>query len=193
MNLFNFFKKEKYLVDPADGVARMWEDDFCQIEILHRDNLTFLSKQLQIAQAFGEEHQTATGFTDIMAREENPVLTIDIELRADFLEQNLLSLKLPKYLKIQIDDGPILISDNSKTKAYGFRNFIIFFETEGEFVKNIWVTAKQIISKTELYTIIQALYNLGEGTFLILVDWNSNELVDLSDMRQIRRYLNNIK
>jgi hypothetical protein len=79
--------------------------------------------------------------------------------------------------------------ETGRTKAFGFSNFTIFFDTEDEFVKNIWIHIGLIVSAPQFDLIQDVLYTLGEECELLLIDWNSLELFDLADKTQIQKYL----
>ena len=76
-----------------------------------------------------------------------------------------------------------------KTQGFGFSDFTLFFDTEGEFVKNKWVKFEPLTSTDNFDLISSALYYLGEENDLIMVDWNSDEIVDLKNKNQIKEYL----
>ncbi len=86
-------------------------------------------------------------------------------------------------------DGKFLDCETGDTRAFGFSNFTIFFDIQGDFVKNIWIDIHLIVSAPQFDTIQAALYFLGEECELVLIDWNSSELFDLAYKTQIEKYL----
>ena len=94
-----------------------------------------------------------------------------------------------KAKNINYNSHKIIDCEKGLTKAFGFSNFTIFFDTEFEFVKNIWLSNSLIVSVKQYDLIKSALYSLGEECEMLLVDWNSLELFDLKDRNQIDKYL----
>lgn len=189
MGFWNFFKAKKESPASAKTVVHVRDDDYCQIEILHVDNVSFLKEQIDISREFSEAHKAENGFTDIWVRNANPVLTISKEIREDYFVQALSLHKVPKHENIQIDYGLAESMRVGKINAYGFENFSLVFEIDGEYVKHIWITNEGALSGTELDIITSALYYLGEENSFILIDWNSDDLIDLTNKGQIHNYL----
>lgn len=80
----------------------------------------------------------------------------------------------------------------NNTIAYGFPNFTVFVSTydDDELVKVIWLHVYSLIMHVwQREAITNALYDLGTSTDLVLADWNSLELYDLSDKKDIDRFL----
>jgi hypothetical protein len=104
------------------------------------------------------------------------------------LELMLVNLKLPKFQSIEYGDDESVVVENSR--AFGFENFILFFDTKDEFVNNIWVNVPFGTGSANYDAILNVLYDLGESYDLIMMDWNSDRLVDLKNRTDIRKYLN---
>jgi hypothetical protein len=175
--------------EPNEYIPAFWEDDYCQIEIVPKENREFIMMQIGQIDEFSAKSKADHGFTDIFARGKMPTPTISMELRADYLENTLLSSQFPKAARIRFDGREILNCETGDTRAFGFPNFTIFFDTKGEFVNNIWIDNDLIVSAPQFDTIQAALYTLGEECELVLVDWNSSELFNLADKTQIEKYL----
>ncbi|HEV2480594.1 MAG TPA: hypothetical protein VGS79_13050 [Puia sp.] len=175
--------------DPNEYVPAFWDDDYCQIEIVPKENKEFIVKQIGQIKDFSAKSKVDYGFTDIFVRGKMLTPTISKELRADYLEKTLLSFQFRKANHIRFDGREILDCETGDTRAFGFPNFTIFFDMQGDFVKNIWIDIHLIISAPQFDIIQAALYALGEECELVLVDWNSSELFDLADKTQIDKYL----
>lgn len=183
----NYFKSHK--ADSAEYIPVIWEDDYCKVELIPGANLSFVLRQIKEANLFAEEHRTELGYTAVFMRKDNPMKTISEEIRADYLRKAIISFRLPELTKMRYQGGSLEYFSGSNTSAFGFPWFTLFFDTEGEFVKNIWVKFAQITSGNDVDIIISSLYNLGEENDLILVDWNSDDIIDLKNKNQIRNYL----
>ena len=195
MGLFsflNFFKPDKNItpsLDPNEYVPAFWQDDYCQVEIVPIENKMFIENQSRQIDELAFKSKTDYGFTETFGRDKMPTTTISREIRIDYFENMLTGYKFEKAKHIRYDKNEILDCETGKTKAFGFSNFTIFFDSEDEFVKNIWIHIGLIVSMTQFKLIESALYSLGEDCKLILIDWNSLELFDLADKTQIQRYL----
>jgi hypothetical protein len=115
------------------------------------------------------------------------------EIRADYLEYTLSGLGLPKAAHIRYEGRKIIDGASSKTKAFGFPYFVIFFDVANEYVKNIWIAISPGESIPSIDLIRSVLYTLGESHDFILIDWNTQELIDLRDLRQVHHYLMSYK
>jgi hypothetical protein len=195
MGLFSFLKftkAEKPAIpgsDPNEYVPALWEDDYCQIEIVPAENKSFIVKQAKELDGLTESVKTDHGFTEAFERGAMPTQTLSKKIRAEYLELTLLGLQFHKAKHIRYNKSEILNCETGNTKAFGFSNFTIFFNREEVFVKNIWLHIGLIVSITQFDLIETALYTLRKECGLILIDWNSQELFDLSDKTQIQRYL----
>lgn len=49
------------------------EDDYCQVEILPVENLSFYKRQAREIEDFADEHREGVGFTDMYVREKKPI------------------------------------------------------------------------------------------------------------------------
>jgi len=195
MGLFSFFKFSKaakpatLTFDANEYVPAFWEDDYCQIEIVPFENKVFVLGQAIAIEDLTQKSKTDYGFTATFERDKMPVQTLSKKIRIKYLEQTLLGFQFRKAKHIRYNNSDILNCETDRTKAFGFSNFTIFFDTEEEFVKNIWIHIGLIVSVTQFNLIETALYTLGEECGLILIDWNSLELFDMSDKTQIKKYL----
>ena len=196
MKLLNFFKTfrqktaSKNEVRADSYLPSFWEDDYCQIEIVPFENKEFILKTFRQVSDLSNNSITEFGFTETFGRGQMPETTFSKEIRTDYLEQLLTGFEFEKAKSINYESHKTLDCENGSTKAYGFSNFTIFFDTEDEFVKNIWLSISLIVSARQYDLIKSALYRLGEDCEMVLIDWNSLELFDLRDRTQINKYLN---
>ncbi|RXK62174.1 hypothetical protein ESA94_03940 [Lacibacter luteus] len=195
MGLFSFLnflkadKNQKVEFDPNEYVPSFWEDDYCQIEIVPAENRYFIKKQSQQIDELASKSRTDYGFGETFERGPMPVTTRSKEFRVNFFEKTLTDFKFQKARHIRYNKSEILNCESGKTKAFGFSNFTIFFDTDDEFVKNIWVDIGLIVSVPQLDLIQDTLYTLGEECELVLIDWNTLSLYDLAYKSQIQDYL----
>jgi hypothetical protein len=196
MKLLYFFKTfrqrttSKNAVKVHSYLPSFWEDDYCQIEIVPFENREHILKSIEQISDLAKNSRTDFGFTETFERGQMPVNTFSKEIRIDYLEKLLAGFEFEKAKSINYDSQKILNCELGQTKAYGFSNFTIFFDTEHEFVKNIWLSISLIVSVRQYDLIKSALYCIGEECEMVLIEWNSLELFDLRDRTQIDKYLN---
>jgi hypothetical protein len=169
-------------------IASFWEDDYCQVEIVPGDNRTFIEEQIEKIEKFTKTADTGLGFTDALVRAGMLFPTDKIELRTESFESLLAAANLKKADRIKMD-GQHFLPRESPTRAFGIPGFFIFFYAEGEFIKDIWLTPGFIADTAWFDMLLTALIKLGEDFSFILVDWNSLELIDLKNKKDIRKYL----
>ncbi|MPR36153.1 hypothetical protein GBK04_23095 [Cytophagaceae bacterium SJW1-29] len=175
----------------ADGyLPSFWEDDYCQIEIASFENKEYILKTIRQISDLANNSRTDFGFTETFGRGQMPIKTYSKEIRTYYLDKLLTEFEFEKAKSINYDSHKILNCETGSIKAYGFSNFTIFFDTQDEFVKNIWLSISLIVSVRQYDLIQSALYCLGEECEMVLIDWNSLELFDLRDRTQIDKYLN---
>src|SRR5258706_5367263 len=155
---------------------------------IFRTGQAFIQKQAEQIDELATKSRTDYGFTETFGKGPMPVTTVSKEIRFDYFEKTLTDFKFQKARHIRYDKNNILNCETGKTKAFGLSNFTIFFDTEDEFVKSIWIDIGLIVSAPQFGLILEALYTLGEECELVLIDWNSLELFDLADKTQIQKY-----
>lgn len=190
MRLFDkIFGRKKNPEIEDENLPSFWEDDYCQIEIVPRENIEHIEKSIKQIDEFTEKTRTEYGFTDIFVREGLPSPTINEELRTDYFEKLLTEKGFEKAMKIRFDVYTIIECSKTTSNAFSLPCFNFFYDCEDEFIENIWLSISQITSTEHYNKILETLYELGEGFNLVLIDWNSSQLIDLSNRKQIERYL----
>ncbi|WP_018343735.1 hypothetical protein [Cytophaga aurantiaca] len=190
MRLLSFLKAFfKSNIQANASTPVFWEDDYCQIEIVPFENRDFILAQSTKINTVIEQSKIQFGFTEIFGRESMPANTVSKEIRIDYFENLLVESGFQKSRYIQYETSKMLDSNVSKTKAYTCSNFILFFDVEGEFINNIWLTFGLIVSVTQYNCIETLLHSLGNECDMILIDWNSTMLIDLKEKNQINEYL----
>jgi hypothetical protein len=171
----------------------LWEDEYCLVEIVSTENKSFIKKQASDIEDFSKKNFDGYGFKDMFVLGEMPAPTVSLELRVDAFEILLNRHRIPKAKQIQYGKGEKLDYEKSISKAHGFPQCTIFFNTvdAGEFINRIWFDIIPGISMEQLNLFQNLLYDLGKSYEFILVDWNSLELVELRDWVQVKNYLKN--
>ena len=144
------------------------------------------SESLRIAK-FGNEHYDGHGFTEITAVDSCPFPIIKSHINEKELIDTFEIIGLPKIMDIYYD-GKKKPIENSKTKAYGENLMGIFYETNDSIISNLWFANYNFENKDKSL-ISKALNEIGNKFDLILVDWNSCEIIDLKKDEEIENYL----
>lgn len=172
-----------------ENLPSFWEDDYCQIEIVPRKNIEYIEKSIKQIDEFTEKTRTEYGFTDIFIRDDMPFPTIDEELRTDYFEKLLTENGFEKATKIRYDGYTIIDYSKTSSNAFSLPCFDFFYDCNDAFINNIWISTSLITSNDHFNKILETLYRLGESCELVLINWNSSELIDLADKNQIKKYL----
>ena len=166
----------------AKGTIFYHEDDFCQIEIVPRENLSELIKEADNISDFTSEN----GYSDIYVREENKVSLKTKKISKSELESLLAKLGTEKHTEIITGYGSDYRVKSENTIGFGKDYSAVYFDFENDIVKNIWITNLYGLNHEN---VINTLLEIGEKWNLIMMDWNSSELIDLSNKKMIEKYL----
>lgn len=190
MKLFDkIFRRKTNTKIEDENLPSFWEDDYCQIEIVPRMNIEYIRQSIKQIGEFTEKTRTEYGFTDIFVRDGLPFPTINQEFLIDTFENLLADKGFEKAMKIHYDGYTIIDCSRNTSNAFSLPCFNFFYDCKDEFVKNIWISISLITSTEHFNKILETLYEMGETYELVLIDWNSCELIDLTDKKQIESYL----
>jgi hypothetical protein len=161
------------------------EDDYRQVEIVSSENFEELIKQAENVQDFADQHFDGSGYTDVIVREDNGLKLNQRGIGTNELDSFLSELGLVKYSEVSTGIRPGEM-ESKNTIGYGQNYRAIFFDYETDTVQSIWITGTPDVEKT-LYA--EVLNKVGMKWNLLLMDWNSLELIDLRNKEQIEKYL----
>ena len=179
-------KENKIKPDNTANSIFYHEDDYRQVEIVPIENFNELIKQAENVQDFAEKHFDGGGYTDIMVREDNRLKLKERGIRPSELDLILSELPIKKFTEVSTGIRPGEMKSEN-TFGYGENYNGIFFDFDSDSVRGIWIAGSPKINKEKL-TI--ALNEIGNKWNLLLMDWNSLEIVDLKNKEQIEKYLN---
>ncbi len=166
----------------AKGTIFYHEDDFCQIEIVPKENLSDLLKQADNISDFSAEN----GYSDIYVREENKVSLKSREIDKTELEKLLTELGTEKHTEVITGYGSDYRVKSENTIGFGKEYSAIYFDFENDKVKNIWITNLFGLNHDK---VVEVFSKIGEKWNLVLMDWNRSELIDLSNKEMINKYI----
>jgi hypothetical protein len=184
----SYFKSIFNSTEPESRTSIMlWEDDYMLREIFSSKNIEFAKSESTRIAKFGEEHYDGNGFTDITIVDSCPFPIAKSNIAETDLINTFEIIGLPKIMDIYYagEKKPI---ENSKTKVYGENLMGIFYETNDSTISNLWF-ANYNFKNEDKSLISKALNEIGNKFDLILVDWNSCEIIDLKKIEEIETYL----
>ena len=190
MRLFDkIFGRQTKIKNDYKELPILWEDDYCQIEIVPRRNIKNIISSTDIIENFTKKAGTDYGFTDIYMREALPFPTINEELRIDYFENFLTGKGFERAKQIRHNGSKIIDCSTISLDVFSLPCFNFFYDYENGFIKNIWISTSNITSEDYCSKILETLYEIGESNDLVLIDRNCSNLIDLTDRKQIKDYL----
>lgn len=162
------------------------EDDFCQVEILPNENFNALIKQAHNVQQFAAKHFDGAGYSDMILRDDHKIELSERGINPIELETILSQLGSQRHTSVTTGITPgEMTSENTIGFGKNYRG--LFYDFESDTVKNIWIAG---FLEVDLDKQAKVFNELGEKWNLLLIDWNSLELIDLKNKSQINKYLN---
>jgi len=167
------------------GTIFYHEDDFGQVEIIPSENFERLIKEAENVKDFSEKHFEGGGFTDIYVREQSGLKLEERKIKVSELNDILSKLSVEKHTIATTGIRPDeMLSKN--TFGYGENYNGLFFDFKEDIVSNIWVSGRLNVNDEKL---ISVMNEIGTKWNLLLMDWNSLELIDLQNKEQIKKYV----
>jgi hypothetical protein len=166
------------------------EDLYCQVEVVPRENLLALNSENEKINEFSEAHRSGLGYTDIYARGEHQIKTISRCITLDEFEALLTAFGFRKISNLYSGYGSYEeICKN--TFAFKFDFSVVFCDLQDGLIKNIWLDGFRFNKESELKeSLVSCLNQIGEKWNLILNDWDLCEAIDLNNISEIERYVN---
>lgn len=183
--ILELFKSSKS--DETD-LPSFWDDDYCQIEIISNKNIKHIHESIRQIDEFDKNNRTPYGFKGVFIRKELPFSTLNEKLRIEKFEQLFIEKGFDKAKQILYNSNRINCSKKTPN-AFSLPCFNFFYDVKGGIINNIWISTSLITSTDHFNTIKETLNELGINYGLVLINWNSSELIDLTDKNQIKEYL----
>lgn len=166
------------------------EDDYRQIELVPAENLDFLNHELTEIEAFARRQDAGPGYDEVFMRHEIPVALDAKAFRKDHFIALLTGAGLSKAL-IKDASGFAFQDWENGMSAYGDASLSVFFESDEGFIQTIWLSINRHAKGIREEKGVLLLWQMGEKMNLVLADWNSLEIVPLTDEDKVRAYLKN--
>ena len=186
MGFLDYFKVKTNQKDNASSLLFFHEDDFCQIQLLPKENLNFIKLQCTQIEDSSQKNFDGVSYKEVFIRDENPIELCTKQIQKNEFENSLLAHKFQRASKVLTGYGQsyrILAPD---TIGFGCDYAAIYFNFHNDIVKNIWLTQAWNLEREKL---ILFLNKVGLKWDLLLVDWEAAVFVDLSNKQAILNYL----
>ena len=171
-------------------MARIYfhEDDFCQIEILPAENLSFCLEQAERISAFAGEHKAGLGYSEVFMRKDAPVSLYSKSITADTLQEYLGEI-LPEFDEVYTGYGTHE-EKCSFTRAFGKdTNTVVFYSNKEALANHIWLTL-DIMKSDDIVIARSILDALAKINDFIIADWGWAFVEPIKNIRSIDSYLN---
>jgi hypothetical protein len=187
VGFWNIFKGDKTQKQSLSSLLFFHEDDFCQVELLPKENLNFIKLQCNQIESSSEKNFDGAGYKEIFIRDANPIGLSTISIQKSELENFLLELHLPRASEVLTGYGQDYRVQSLETVGFGSDYVAVYFHFQDDIVKKIWFTQIWNITGEKL---VPVLNKVGLKWNLLLVDWEAATFVELSDEQAIINYLN---
>ncbi len=162
------------------------EDDYCQTEILPLSAKKFCLKQIGEIDDFADKHSEEFGFSDIYVRNESPHSIKEAEISQKKIAEVLYFL--PEFDEV---DSEYLrwIEDSEPVFSRGIdNNTAVFWEKDvNGIISAMWLGIYIVPENRDIWRRI--LNVLGNTAPLLLMDWNAEICVDLTNAEEIENYI----
>lgn len=166
-----------------------WEDDYCQIEIVPAKNREHINTVISQIEEHVRKTRAKSGFTDSFTRADLPFPLLAEQISVDHFERDLTAKGFVKAAQIRYDGDTIIDCSATTTNAFSLPSFHFFYDCKDGFINTCWMSTSLITSTDDFNKIAAVLHEYGKKHGLILIDWDSCELVELSDMTRVEAYL----
>lgn len=193
MGLFDIFKNKKLVSNDGpqqriEGASILYhEDDFCQVEILPKENLPALKRESSKINDFSEEHfDGAFHAHTYFPWDQNKTELRDRGIRASDIELSLEKLGFERIENVLTGQGNAFKELHMNCVAFGQGDSAIYYDFEGNIVQHIWLTNHWVMDYEKLGSCLQ---EIGMKWNLLLQDWNLAISIDLTHRQAIDDYL----
>jgi hypothetical protein len=167
------------------------EDDYCQIELVPKENFFALNNELEVIQ--DNTSVGNNGFLSIVSRNQIKRSLKERNIRVSEFDVILSKDSMFRYGKVYKG-----YSEHKEfvphTKGYGFENYVLFVSDANGIVSRSWIIYKRISDTLNITPqhLKKALFDLGQNFHLFLVDWNELITINLEKKGDVENYIENV-
>lgn len=186
ITLINEIEKVIEKVKKENDFVFFHEDDYCQVQILPKENWNSLLNQCKAIDEFSENNKATIGYSDMYVREDEESPLLKRAIPVEELDTILSKLNAKRYTNVKTGYGSYGRPCDD-TIGYNKENSAIYYSFKNEVVEDIWL---DYIGDFNPDLLSKVLDEVGKKWELILVDWNELVIVDLINKEHIHEYLN---
>ena len=189
--LNSFLSRKKPNKNPVfdNSTVKVWLDDICQVQLLPKENVEDIQNLINHISGKNKKHKN--GFATIIERGEFKNSLSDNKITIEYLENLFAINKIEKVELIERELGSKLPYEKSTDKAYRCTYEFFFDLTDGYsgYINQFWIRERLIVSAIDLNKIINFLSNFSQEHNLLLVNWNSLEIIDIQNKEILTSYI----
>jgi hypothetical protein len=174
---------------PYAHILHMWEDDNLMIELLPKENLEFIKSETKRIDEFGKNHFDGNGFTNITPIGGKPIKTIDKKIPIAEVTPIFYASGLPRIQAV-IMQGVGLLKGDKAPVGFGTNRFAVIMEDKLGFLENIWITGHADNEENKL-KLKNGIREFGKQFNFLGINWFKSEFYDLSDEKEIEKFIKN--
>ena len=165
------------------------EDFYRMIELIPKQNYFATNRAIE---ELPHVEGTESGFFNCNIIPEHPVKVETLKIPFDDIKNILEPLALSFHNTITSGYSTTTYNVDD-TVAWGFERYGLFIEYSNNMTKSIWLCNSAKFSKCNLgQSLFKAIFSLATNINLILVDWNRDITVDISNKKKLKDYLNQV-
>lgn len=164
------------------------EDDYALLELIPANRKEAIEAEMEQIRAFGDEHRTEGGYTDLYVRQSDPQELAGLRIPLAAIEEAVASFARP-YERVVTGYGSSYRVECEGIRAFGpNEETVLLCEYEGVLIRKAWMLLN-IGDRAQYDWAAKLLLTLARIAPLMLADltWGIN--VDLRDEEAVRRYL----
>lgn len=164
------------------------EDDYAMLELIPTNRKETIEAEMEQIRAFGDEHRTEGGYTDLYVRQSDPRELAELRISLAEIEEAVSSFAHP-YDQVITGYGSSYRVECEGIRAFGpNEETVLLCEHEDGLIRKAWMLLN-IGERAQYELASKLLLTLARIAPLMLADltWGLN--VDLRDEEAIRRYL----
>ena len=165
------------------------EDDYLQIELLPKENFSYLKSENDKINGFAKQHAVGAGFDQMFQRGAAQVPTEQLQIKLEDFDEVTSQFGFEKAEIVCTGYGAYE-EPCTNTNAYQRCDSLIFCDYEQGIIHNIWLEGFYNTSNSHCNQLqFEILFQIGQKWGFILNDWNASVLVVLEDELDIEAYM----
>lgn len=189
MGIFDLFKRKTPEPKLKGRVFDYHEDDFCRIELLPRENIAEINKDLQAIKDISQNHSSPNGFTKIHLLKDKKIKTVGRNIQLTEIDAILSSSSFVRFDTVTTGYGSMQY-DSEYSNAVGQRGCAIIYERIHNQVDRIWLDYYPAWAddknRSEMEKCLTEICNKWD---LVLVDWRQDIAIDPTNDLSLKSYL----